>query len=588
MNRSCILYTCVFSLFVSVVLCNRERKITEILESVKKIEEHILKEDRLREIADIIRIDANVEKLSTKLDRVLILLDNGAAPAIGRSDGSSSTGVIPRDLSNNIQIIQNKLQSIELTMGVLEEAMKKLDFDPVKVNEIERRTTQLKDDMNSKLRKMMNVLTALYELNKDMKSNVESRSENKEQSNTESGSNSNYAAEFLMENLDELERKMKEQFSILTSEIRSEITNLKVLQSNFGANCQPTAAENDEEEWFTPQDNARSNRNSNGQTGRSLGRPINSMDNLVESLSRSTREIREEIQQGIQGLDSKLQNLTAIAQSHPICDSIDTSESTVTARKAVMPFDRIPIQNLDENSRRGKSDSCTKTVQNVPNPKSCADLRKGGATCDGIYVVFPKGRRAVRVLCDMTTDGGGWTVLMRRGDFKEKMTSFNRNWLSYKNGFGDSEGEFWIGNDVMNFMTSEEQNILRIHMSAFDGDEINLDYSSFSVGNESTNFMLNLGQPIDGSIPAANSLKYHDKHPFSTFDRKNDNFAQNCAATYKGGWWFNGCYFGFLTGEYFKPEDKRQNWEGILWYDWKGNAALKGAEMMIRPKIFEV
>lgn len=578
---------CIFSICVNIVLSNRERKITEILESVRKIEEHILKEDRLREIADIIRIDANVEKLGAKLDRILILLDNGAVPAIGRSDGSSQA-VIPRDLSNNIQIIQNKLQSLELSMGALEETLKKVDFDPMKVNEIERRTTQLKDDMNSKLRKMMNVLTALYELNKDMKSNVESRSENKEQPEGESRSNSNFAAEFLMENLDELERKMKEQFSILTSEIRSEITNLKVLQTNFGANCQPTTVENDEDEWLTPQDNARSNRNSNGPIGRSLGRPNNGLDNLVESLSRSTREIREEIQQGIQGLDSKLQNLTDIAQSQPKCDSFDTSESIVTPRKAVMPFDGAPIQNLDENSRRGKSESCSKTVQNVPNPKSCADLRKGGATCDGIYVVFPKGRRAVRVLCDMTTDGGGWTILMRRGDYKEKMTSFNRNWLSYKNGFGDSEGEFWIGNDVINFLTSEEQNILRIHMSAFDDDEINLDYSSFAVGNESTNYVLDLGYPIDGSIPAANSLKYHDKHPFSTFDRKNDNFAQNCASTYKGGWWFNGCYFGFLTGEYFKPEDKRQNWEGILWYDWKGNAALKGAEMMIRPKNFAV
>ncbi|XP_055939972.1 fibroleukin-like [Argiope bruennichi] len=578
MNFSTFLYICIFSIITNVVFCNRERKITEILESVRKIEEHLSKEDRLREIADIIRIDANVEKLNAKMDRVLNILDNTATPAIGRIDSSSSVSQ-----ANNMEIIQNKLQNLELSIAGVEEAMKKIDFDPMKVNEIERRTTQLKDDMNAKLRKMMNVLTALYELNKDMKTNVESRPDNKEQPIGESRSSS-FATEFLMENLDELERKIKEQFSVLTSEIRSEVTSLKIMASTANSNCQPATTEEDEDEWMTPQDNARAGRPP--PAGRSLTRSSNGLDNLVESLSRSTREIREEIQQGIQGLDTKLQNLTAIAQSQPKCDSFDTAESIITSRRAGMPFDRVPIQNLDENNRRAKSDTCTKVAQNVPNPKSCADLRRGGATCDGIYVIFPKGRRAVRVLCDMTTDGGGWTVLMRRGDYGEKMTSFHRNWLSYKNGFGDVEGEFWLGNDVIFFMTSEEANMLRIHMSAFDGDEVNLDYSSFSVGNETTNYRLQLGPPAGVPNIAANSLRYHNNHPFSTFDRKNDDFDQNCAATYKGGWWFNGCYFGFLTGEYFKPEDKRENWQGILWYDWKGNSALKGAEMMIRPKNF--
>lgn len=175
---------------------------------------------------------------------------------------------------------------------------------------------------------------------------------------------------------------------------------------------------------------------------------------------------------------------------------------------------------------------------------------------------------------------------MRRGDYSDKMTSFNRNWLSYKNGFGDTEGEFWLGNDVMHHMTTEEANTLRIHMTSFDGDQTDLDYVSFSVGNESSAYKLHIGHPKTPGNPAANSLSYHNNHPFSTFDRKNDNFDQNCAATYKGGWWFNGCYFGFLTGEYFRLEEKRENWQGILWYDWKGHVALKGAEMMIRPKNF--
>lgn len=173
---------------------------------------------------------------------------------------------------------------------------------------------------------------------------------------------------------------------------------------------------------------------------------------------------------------------------------------------------------------------------------------------------------------------------MRRGDYGNKMTTFHKNWLSYKNGFGDVEGEFWLGNDVIHLLSAEDNNtVLRVYLEAFDGDNVNLTYSPFSVEDEQNGYRLHLGPSTEAPTPASNGLRYHNNHPFSTFDRKNDAFEQNCAATYKGGWWFNGCYFGFLTGEYFRPGDKRENWQGMLWYDWKGNAALSGARMMIRP-----
>uniref|UniRef100_A0A2L2XYN9 Techylectin-5B n=1 Tax=Parasteatoda tepidariorum TaxID=114398 RepID=A0A2L2XYN9_PARTP len=572
-----LLWWCILGTSIDYVLCTREKKIQDILDTVHRIEDQISKEDRFREIADIVRIDSTVDKINIKMDRMLNLLDNNPLPPMARSDGA----VMPRDLGSNILAIQNRLESLETTCGKMQD---NLGAYSVKVNEIEQRTTQLKDDMNVKLRKMMNVLTALYEMNKEMKKDVETRTDEPETPKSGSSSTGGYATEFLMENFDELERKIREQFSILTSEIRSEVTSLKVVAASSGAgNCQSSSSDDEEdEEWMTPQNNARSIGRRGSQAGRSAGM----LDNLMETLGRSTREIREEIQQGIQGIDDKLENLTSLAQSQPKCGDLETAESAISRRRSLEPFGVTPQQQRLEENKRENRDKCSKTAQNVPNPKSCADLRKGGATCDGIYVIFPKGRRAVRVYCDMTTDNGGWTLLLRRGDYGEKMTSFHRNWMSYKNGFGDSAGEFWLGNDVMNSMTTEEQNVLRIHLTSFDHDEVDLVYDSFVVGNESTNYKLVLGRTILGPAVAANSLRYHNNQPFSTYDRKNEDFQQNCAATYKGGWWFNGCYFGFLTGEYFKPGDKRENWQGMLWYDWKGNAALKAAEMMIRPKNF--
>ncbi|KAK3777354.1 hypothetical protein RRG08_012019 [Elysia crispata] len=50
-----------------------------------------------------------------------------------------------------------------------------------------------------------------------------------------------------------------------------------------------------------------------------------------------------------------------------------------------------------------------------------------------------------QVLCEIQTDGGGWTVIQRRaaGD-----VDFYRNWTAYREGFGSLTGDFWLGNEA--------------------------------------------------------------------------------------------------------------------------------------------
>lgn len=60
----------------------------------------------------------------------------------------------------------------------------------------------------------------------------------------------------------------------------------------------------------------------------------------------------------------------------------------------------------------------------------------------------------------METDGGGWTVIQRR---KVGLTSFNRDWKQYREGFGNIRGDFWLGNENI-YRLSRRPTVLRVEL----------------------------------------------------------------------------------------------------------------------------
>ncbi|KAI0218588.1 hypothetical protein LSAT2_029703 [Lamellibrachia satsuma] len=76
----------------------------------------------------------------------------------------------------------------------------------------------------------------------------------------------------------------------------------------------------------------------------------------------------------------------------------------------------------------------------------CADLLRQGYTASGVYTIYIHGPTdTMEVYCDMETDGGGWLVFQRRQDGS---VDFDREWDSYKRGFGSLSGEFWLGENA--------------------------------------------------------------------------------------------------------------------------------------------
>ena len=120
-----------------------------------------------------------------------------------------------------------------------------------------------------------------------------------------------------------------------------------------------------------------------------------------------------------------------------------------------------------------------------------------------MYAINPDGGKPIPVFCDMTTDGAGWTVFQRRLDGS---VDFYRDWASYKKGFGDLNGEFWLGNDNLHRLTASGDVTLRVDLEDFDGNITFAEYTPFTLADERDKYRLVVGA-YNGT--AGNSMAYH-------------------------------------------------------------------------------
>ena len=184
----------------------------------------------------------------------------------------------------------------------------------------------------------------------------------------------------------------------------------------------------------------------------------------------------------------------------------------------------------------------------------------------------------------METDGGGWTVFQRRQDGS---VDFYRYWTDYENGFGNLTGEFWLGLSKIHRLTKEGSNTLRVDLGDFEGNTAYANYSTFSISDGSTEYILTVGgysgTAGDGLITNPYNGYFHNGMKFSTRDNDNDNGDWNCAVADIGAWWFNRCFQSHLNGPYYTNPTGGSTWDGIIWYDWKGDSySLKFTEMKTR------
>ncbi|XP_030598758.1 tenascin-like [Archocentrus centrarchus] len=211
-------------------------------------------------------------------------------------------------------------------------------------------------------------------------------------------------------------------------------------------------------------------------------------------------------------------------------------------------------------------------------PRDCAQILLNGETNSGLYTIYIGGEESqpIQVYCDMTTDGGGWLVFLRRQNGK---LEFFRNWKNYTAGFGNMNDEFWLGLSNLHKITSSGHYELRVDLRD-NGETAYAQYDKLTIAEPRTRYKIYIGAY---SGTAGDSMTYHQGRPFSTYDNDNDIAVTNCALSYKGAFWYKNCHRVNLMGKY---GDKSHS-KGINWFHWKGHEhSIQFAEMKIRPANF--
>ncbi|KAG0728420.1 Angiopoietin-related protein 1 [Chionoecetes opilio] len=213
-------------------------------------------------------------------------------------------------------------------------------------------------------------------------------------------------------------------------------------------------------------------------------------------------------------------------------DTTDTTEPALTTTDHTTTTTTVP----------------TTTTEPEDLPKDCAEALNSGMIRSGVTKIRPSAEMKPKpVWCEQKVVGGGWSVMLWRRK-QPTQIDFRRTWKSYVEGFGDPDGEYWIGTR---------------------GYELNVGgYNKSSTGGD--------------------ALEYHNGMEFSTFNQDNDGSGGGSCSEWSGGggWWFNYCYYSNPTAIY-PPADLPPNTQVdhlVEWRKWQGYYTyLSTFRMMIRP-----
>ena len=187
----------------------------------------------------------------------------------------------------------------------------------------------------------------------------------------------------------------------------------------------------------------------------------------------------------------------------------------------------------------------------------------------------------MNVRCDMETDSAGWIVIQRR--ITNGTVNFTRNWKDYETGFGDLNGEFWIGLKNIHELTTQQDVQLQISVWNDSENVTTWNYQNFRIYGPESKYRLIVS---DGAGDGHDAFAYHNGRYFSTYDRDNDERSGNRAYLYQGGWWYGSSSPANLNGRHqiCGLPGVSQNGQLLSWHTGTVLGVYTNSVMMIHSK----
>ncbi|KAH3710596.1 uncharacterized protein LOC127858694 [Dreissena polymorpha] len=220
---------------------------------------------------------------------------------------------------------------------------------------------------------------------------------------------------------------------------------------------------------------------------------------------------------------------------------LTTTVSTTSTRTTISTVAQTPASSTTQQS----------STYPFAMPVDCKDISdnkgKYGYHGTGVYTIkLAVSGRTLSVYCDMDTVGGGWTIFQRRFS---NIENFNRTFHEYEQGFGDINGEFWLGLANVREMLGDDGSLLKVAYnftesgSTFEQTDT---LSGFRLGPSPYYKRYFNSQTYDEQLKSAGSFtvnkgiepEYHNGSRFVTHDRDNQ---ANCGSLFGTGNWFADC-----------------------------------------------